>query len=365
MNYKVPTLPLSLDLESKAVMRQLTKATRKIAELKGVAQTIPNEGILINSLTLQEAKDSSEVEQVVTTNDELYRAELDMQGIVTNASTKEVLRYREALKAGFEQVRSKEFISLNDIIRIQECLVENQAGLRRQPGTVLRDARGNMVYTPPQDPLEVEALMVELERYINTPELDDLDPLVKLAVIHHQFESIHPFLDGNGRTGRILCILYLILTKVLDLPIIYLSRYITHHKAEYYRLIQLVRDQAPDNASAWEEWVLFILSGVEQTADETIALVKEVKQLMGAFKEVLRSHFGKQYKHEMLNNLFFHPYTKIEFFERDMMISRSTAIRYLDRIVELGLLHKVRFWRTNYYVNTALCDLFLKQGSSS
>ena len=203
--------------------------------------------------------------------------------------------------------------------------------------------------------------MANLESYINESEIQDIDPLIKLAVIHHQFESIHPFYDGNGRTGRIIAILYLVINDLLDLPILYLSRYITHNKGEYYRLIQAVRDKAPDNFSQWEEWILFILKGIEETSVNTMRLVKSISALMAKYKTILKPLFGQQYKHELINNLFFHPYTKIEFMEKDMMVQRKTAAKYLDKIVGAGLLEKVKLGRSNYYINKELMTLFISQ----
>ncbi|MBR3699142.1 MAG: Fic family protein [Bacteroidales bacterium] len=359
--YQIPNLPLSYDLETKEILRQVNRANRKLAELKGVAQTIPNEQILISSLTLQEAKDSSEVENIVTTQDELYKADLDLKNVVINASTKEVLNYRQAMQRGFELVRRTKLLTLNDIKKIQEELEYNKAGFRSVPGTKLMNQQGETVYTPPQSGQEVVSLMDNLEEYINNPLMQDVDPLIKMAIIHHQFESIHPFYDGNGRTGRIILILYLVLNNLLDLPILYLSRYITHNKAEYYRLLQAVRDKNTDNSKEWEEWILFILKGVENTAEETIRLIKGISKLMMEYKNVLRPLFGRQYKHELLNNLFFHPYTKIEFIEKDMMVQRKTATKYLDMIVKEGLLQKIKIGRFNYYMNTKLIELFMNQ----
>lgn len=359
--YIIPELPLKYDLETKAILKQLNLSNKKLAELKGVALTIPNEDILINSLTLQEAKDSSEVENIVTTNDELYRAELDLTSNLINASAKEVLNYRQAIRSGFTSARKTKLLTLNDIKRIQQELECNNAGSRSVPGTKLKNQFGDTVYTPPQDKQEVEKLMANLEQYINDNSLQDIDPLIKMAIIHHQFESIHPFYDGNGRTGRIISILYLVINNLLDLPILYLSRYITHNKGTYYKLIQDIRDAGENNAEEWVQWILFILKGVEETADDTIQLVKGINTLMSQYKQILRPLFGKQYKHELLNNLFFHPYTKIEFVEKDMMVQRKTATKYLDMIVEVGLLEKIKIWKTNYYINTALMDLFVNR----
>ena len=366
IEYNIPKLPLDFDFETKAIMRQVTKSNRRLAELKGVALTIPNENILLSSLVLQEALDSSAVENIVTTSDELYRAELDIKGGLTNATTKEVLNYREAMQVGFDMVRRNRLLTLNDIKQIQKTLEHNNAGFRTVPGTKLKSSKGEVVYIPPQSGEDVARYMSNLERYINDPEIHDIDPLIKMAIIHHQFESIHPFYDGNGRTGRIIAILYLVENDLLDLPILYLSRYITHNKGEYYRLIQRIRDNDPDNAEDWEKWVLFILKGVEETAIETIRLVKSISALMAKYKNILKPLFGKQYKHELLNNLFFHPYTKIEFMERDMSVQRKTAAKYLDTIVsETGLLKKQKLGRSNYYINTELMELFIFRAENS
>lgn len=359
-SYEIPLLPLPYDLETKAVLRQANKANRKLAELKGVAQTIPNERILISSLTLQEAKDSSAVENIVTTQDDLYRAGLDAGFTLIGAATKEVLFYREAINEGFKLVRNKNILTLNDIKRIQEVLEQNSAGFRTTPGTQLkRSSDGAVIYTPPQDGQLIVELMSNLEQFINDDELCPIDPLVKMAIIHHQFESIHPFYDGNGRTGRIVNILYLVTSGLLDLPILYLSRYITHNKAEYYERIQAIRNATGDNSAQWEEWILYMLRGVEQTAEETIALVKNIGNLMTKYKNIIRPAFGRKYSHELLNGLFYHPYTKIGHLESNMQVSRQTAAKYLDKLASLGLLQKERMGKENYYINTQLMELFL------
>lgn len=358
-SYEIPLLPLPYDLETKAVLRQANKANRKLAELKGVAQTIPNERILISSLTLQEAKDSSAVENIVTTQDDLYRAGLDAGFTLIGAATKEVLFYREAINEGFKLVRNKNILTLNDIKRIQEVLEQNSAGFRTTPGTQLkRSSDGAVIYTPPQDGQHIVELMSNLEQFINDDELCPIDPLVKMAIIHHQFESIHPFYDGNGRTGRIVNILYLVTSGLLDLPILYLSRYITHNKAEYYERIQAIRNATGDNSAQWEEWILYMLRSVEQTAEETITLVKNIGNLMTKYKNIIRPAFGRKYSHELLNGLFYHPYTKIGHLESNMQVSRQTAAKYLDKLASLGLLQKERMGKENYYINTQLMELF-------
>lgn len=363
--YNIPHLPLLYDLETKAVLKQLNQANRRLAELKGVALTIPNENILISTLTLQEAKDSSEVENIVTTQDDLYQGEAEsLSNFIANAATKEVLNYREALQHGFYLVKEKGVLTSSVIKEIQKILEHNSAGFRSIPGTCLKRTDGKTIYTPPQDNQTILKLMDNLERFINDDSLSDLDPLVKLGIIHHQFENIHPFYDGNGRTGRIVCVLYLVLTGYLDLPILYLSRYITHNKEEYYRLIQAIRDKNEDNAAQWEEWILFILKGIEETAVETTRLIKGISKLMAEFKAILRPKFGKHYRHELLNNLFFHPYTKVEFLEKEMMVSRITANRYLNTLIETGLIERIKIGRSYYYMNLPLINLFMSVSDS-
>ncbi|MGH8428250.1 MAG: Fic family protein, partial [Gammaproteobacteria bacterium] len=256
--------------EAPRILKKLATASRNLAELKGVAATIPNQAILINTLSLQEAKDSSAIENIVTTHDELYREDDGLPGRL-NAAAKEVLRYRQALRVGFERVQDSGLLTLNTILEMQAELECNQAGLRKLPGTVLKDNAGRMVYTPPQDGKEVQRLMHDLEKFIHGKPRFDVDPLIRMALIHHQFESIHPFYDGNGRTGRIVNVLYLVKEGLLDIPVLYLSRHIVRTKVEYYRLLQTVRERG-----AWEEWVLYMLTAVEQTARETIGTIHKI-----------------------------------------------------------------------------------------
>jgi Fic family protein len=354
MSYQIPCLPLGIDLETKNVMRQLNMASRQLSELKGIAQTIPNEIILINTLILQEAKDSSAVENIVTTHDELFRAEVNLAQYAVNASTKEVLNYSNALKHGFALIRNDKLLTNSRIKDIQQILEGNPAGFRSIPGTTLQKNDGTIVYTPPQSKQEVEMYMADLEIFINDDTISDIDPLIKMAIIHHQFESIHPFYDANGRTGRIVNILYLVTQGLLDLPILYLSRYIIQNKAEYYTLLQNVRETRD-----WENWVIFILKGVEQTAASTVRMIKKISALMLDFKLAIRPILGTSYRHDLLNNLFSHPYTKISHVQEGLQISRITATHYLDKIVAAGLLRKVKLGRSNYYVNLPLCELFM------
>nr|WP_298377068.1 Fic family protein [uncultured Halomonas sp.] len=357
MTLSIPELPPAniAELETREVLKKTAVAHRYLAELKGVAASIPNEAILINTLSLQEAKDSSEIENIITTHDELYKASLFAEAI-TNPAAKEVQDYAFALKEGFQTVRQQKLIRLGDILSVQENLEKNNAGLRRLPGTELKNARtGEVVYTPPQHADDIERLMNNLVQYINDDTLCDADPLVKMAIIYHQFESIHPFYDGNGRTGRILNILYLVAKELLNLPVLYLSRFIIRHKTDYYRQLQQVRE-----TGQWVPWLLYMLDGVIDTAQNTIKMITEIKQLIGQYKHRMRDELSKIYRQELLNNLFNHPYTKIDFVMNDLGVSRITATKYLEQLVDHDFLHKEKIGRGNYYINHPLCALLIE-----
>ena len=348
---QIQPLPVNIDLETTGILKKLAEAHRYLAELKGGAATIPNEAILINTLSLQEAKDSSAVENIVTTHDELYKAQSGDPSATPAA--KEVERYALALQYGHREVRKSPLITTRLILKLQEILEENDAGFRKLPGTSLKNqATGEVVYTPPQNHAEIVELMSNLEKFINDTEMSRLDPLIKLALIHFQFESIHPFYDGNGRTGRIINVLYLLVNDLLRIPVLYLSRYIIQNKSDYYRRLQAVRDD-----SAWEEWVLFMLDAIASTSRQTLQLITEIKALMLKTKHQLREEFPRLYSQDLLNNLFRHPYTKISFLQGDLRVSRITAARYLDKLAEAGYLGKNRVGRSNYYVNRPLVEL--------
>lgn len=346
-------LPASVTLETEAVLRQLTRAHRQLAELKGAAGTIPNESILIDTLALQEAKDSSEIENIVTTDDELFQGDTAAARFLTVAA-KEVHRYAAALKLGFAGVRVQRYLRLEDVLAIQETLLASRTGLRTLPGTKLKNQdTGAVIYEPPQDADEIARLMGNfLDYFHREDEPEGPDPLVRMAVLHHQFESIHPFYDGNGRTGRILNLLHLVLHGLLDLPVLYLSRHIVRHKADYYRLLQGVREEG-----GWEAWVLFMLRAVEETSRQTVVQVHGIRDLMQATKQRLRAEQPKLYSQDLLNNLFRHPYTKIEFIERDLGVTRQTAMKYLAGLSERGFVRKVKVGRTNFYINEPLVKL--------
>jgi Fic family protein len=351
-NYTISALPLTIDIETKVVLKKIALARSALAEMKGSALSIPNETILVRILSLQEAKSSSEVENIITTQDEIFQSDFYSRTFKTVAA-KEVYNYAHALTNGFDTLKKKGFLSINQILDIQAILVETKAGFRKLPGTELKNEQtGDTVYKPPQDYDTISSLMNNLEKFINDPLLSDLDPLVKMAIIHHQFESIHPFYDGNGRTGRIINVLYLVKEGLLDFPILYLSRYINQNKALYYSLLQKVRT---DNA--WEEWVLFILDGIEKTALQTTRIIKQIKDLMLSQKRQLRDELKRIYSQDLLNNIFRHPYTKIKFVENDLRVTRLTATKYLEELVRIGILEKQKLWKDNYYINRDLYDL--------
>lgn len=344
--------------ETPAILRKVSAANRRLAELKGLAASIPNQSILINTLAMQEAKDSSAIENIVTTHDELFRDDAFPESHASLAS-KEVARYRQALHTGYVAVRETGLLTANHMLEIQAVLECNNAGYRKLPGTALKDGVGRTVYMPPQEYDTLVQLMADLERFINIPELFDADPLVKMALIHHQFESIHPFYDGNGRTGRIINVLYLVKEGLLDIPVLYLSRHIVRNKANYYRLLQEVRDN--DN---WEDWILYMLDAVEHTASDAIQTITAIRNAVMQAKHGIRARY-KFYSQDLINNLFTHPYTKIEYIENDLKVSRITASKYLEALVEGGFLEKRKVGRANYYINTALYAILAGEKMSS
>ena len=353
--YVLPDLSKLGDLETIDVLKALAAANRSLAELKGRAAAIPNQGILIDTLALQEAKASSEIENIVTTQDELFQAELFPDGPESPAA-KEVALYRDAIKYGFDRLNELDGLLLNStIIGMFRLLKQRDDSFRQTPGTALKNDRsGAIVYIPPQDHNEIILAMANLERFINDDHLSPLDPLIKMALIHHQFESIHPFPDGNGRIGRILNVLYLTRTDLLEIPILYLSRAINNSKGEYYRLLQHVRV-----TGEWEGWLVYMLKAVDETARTTLDLIENIREQMSTMKRRLRDEFPKLYSQDLLNNLFRHPYTRIDYVQQELNVTRQTAARYLDTLADAGLVSKHQSGRHNYYVNDRLISLFL------
>ncbi|MFN7835229.1 MAG: Fic family protein [Burkholderiaceae bacterium] len=352
-SYLVPNLPpVGVNFDAPDLLKALAQAHRHLAELKGCAKSIPNQAILVNTLALQEAKASSEIESYVTTQDELFQADLQLAEWVSPAA-KEVARYREALQTGFSQMQAQQGLLTNsNLIAMFQVLKNSSEGFRQSPGTVLKnDKTGDTVFVPPQEAAEIQRHMADLERFINEPG-EDLDPLLKMALIHHQFESIHPFSDGNGRIGRILCVLYLTQAGLLNAPVLYLSRYINRHKSDYYLLLQAVRDDG-----GWHEWLLFMLRAVAETAQTTVVLVEGMRVLMAQTKHGLRKEFPSLYSQDLLNNLFRHPYTRIEFVQRDLGVTRQTAAKYLKMLATKGFVREHAKGKHVYFINVPLVEL--------
>ncbi len=348
---ELPPLPPPKEhYETIKVLKQEAISRAALAELKGYANIIPNQEILINAIILREAKDSSEIENIVTTQDEIYRAAAVNNYLNIDPAAKEVVRYREALWHGYSTLKKRGFLSINDIIAMQRIVVENDAGIRKQPGTALvNDATGEVIYTPPQNEHRIRELLGNLAEYMNGPD----ESLAKSAIIHYQFESIHPFYDGNGRTGRILNVLYLVLKGHLDIPILYLSSYFVERRSEYYKLLHEVTAQ-----DRWEPWIRYYLAGIERTANETTRTIRKIKTLLDQTIEIVREKTPKIYSKELVEVLFEHPYCKNEFVERKTGVERKAASRYLHSLTELGVLEFRKVGRENIFINTKLMSLF-------
>lgn len=349
-DYQLPKLPPKVDLETRAVLKQLARANRALAELKGYSDTIPNKHILINAILINEAKDSSAIENIITTHDDLYK-EISRPSTV-NSAAKEVVSYRTALWKGYEQVKTNRMITTNMIIEIQGIIEKNRAGIRKLPGTIgLNESTGETIYTPPTGEENIRNLLSNLEIYINE-DFYDIDPLIRLAVIHYQFESIHPFYDGNGRTGRIINVLYLVLKELLDSPILYLSRYIINNKAAYYTLLQEVRTKGN-----WNDWIIYILSGIEETAEDTLKNVKRINAEVEAMSIEIKESLPKIYSKELVYLLFYEFYTKISYIETGLSVTRKTAASYLNALEQGGFLLSSKIGKERIYQNKRLYDL--------
>lgn len=343
--------PKRESVETIAILRQANKATAALAELKGIAKTIPNQAMLINAIVLQEAKDSSEIENIITTQDELYTALTINQSNISSA-TKEVINYRKAIFLGFDFVKNQGFLKVNDIVKVQQSLVDNSAGIRSTPGTVLKnDKTGEIVYTPPQDKQEILDLLSNFINHYNQ-DTSELSPLISMAILHYQFESIHPFYDGNGRTGRILNILFLILNRLIDIPILYLSSYIIQNKSDYYKLLNQT-----NQTGEWEEWILFMLRAVESTSIQTINKINAIRNLLESTIAEMQRIAPKIYRKELVELLFEQPYSKIEFVVKRLNVERKAASRYLRELEDLGILKSHKIGRETLYINTKLVEI--------
>jgi Fic family protein len=350
----LPLLPPKAEIETRAVLKKTIPATRALAELKGLGKTIPNQAILVNSIILQEAKASSEIENIITTHDALFQA-FSAKATQFDSATKEVLRYREALWEGFSSLNDRPLLITNLFIRIVRTIRANKAGIRNTPGTKVANATtGEVVFTPPEGEDIIRDKLKNLEDYIHAE--DTVDPLMKLALIHYQFEAIHPFTDGNGRTGRILNILYLTSNQLLDLPVLYLSKYIIEHKSDYYRLLRDVTEH-----QEWEPWILFMLDAVEQTAIHTRDKILAIRELLIKTLEITKEKLpSRVYSKDLIELLFHQPYTKAQFLVDAGIAERKTAANYLKEIEKIGVLQNRKVGRENLYLNKELFEILSK-----
>ena len=347
----LPSLPPLLELESKVVLKQTIAARAALADLKGAARQLPNQGVLIQALGLQEAKLSSEIENIVTTNDALFRGFAN-DGEGADEPTKEVLHYKDALWAGFQWVKDDMPLTTRLFEDLYRVVKQADDGVRRLPGTRLSNPMGETIYTPPDGEAVIRDKLANLERFINEP--SELDPLVRLAVMHYQFEAIHPFPDGNGRVGRILNILLLLSEKLLDVPIVYLSRYIMENKGDYYRGLAGVTERGE-----WEPWVLFMLRAVESTSRVTCDRILSIEALMQTAAAKAEAVLPKVQVAGILAVVFRHPYCKVKFLEEAGLGTRQTCTKYLRALTEAGLLREQTVWRENYFINDAFFDILV------
>jgi Fic family protein len=348
----LPHLPPSAELETKPILRQTIASARALADLRGIAAKIPNQAVLVSGIVLQEARLSSEIENIVTTSDELYRAAASPDD-VTDPQTKEVLRYREALWHGFRSLPTRP-LNTNLFVEMVSQIRGVQMEIRRVPGTTLKKQNGEVIYTPPMGEPLLRDLLGNLETFIHAD--SGPDPLIRLAVMHYQFEAIHPFTDGNGRTGRILNILYLVEKGLLDWPVMYLSQYILSHKSEYYRGLRAVTEEG-----AWEAWILFMLRAVEDTAKETQGRVTRILNLMETTTDRVKAELPKIYSKDLIEAIYRNPYCKIRFLEEGGLGNRQTVSSYLRKLSTINVLRPLKVGREMYYINDDLLDALSEQ----
>lgn len=350
----LPPVPPKQDIETKAVLKKVASAGRSLAELKGIGATIPNQAILVNSLVLREAKASSEIENIVTTNDALYKAFTAGSSRIDPA-TKEVLRYRTALWEGFGELKKHGLLTTNLFVRTVQTIVQIRAGIRVLPGTVIQNTKtGEVLYTPPLGEEIIRQKLRNLEEYIHG--IDETDPLIKLAIIHYQFEAIHPFSDGNGRTGRIINSLYLVQQELLDLPVLYLSKYIIDNKGEYYNLLRAVTSKGE-----WEKWILYMLDAIETTATETRDKIDAIRNLLDTTLETGKKKLpSRVYSKELIEILFSQPYTKAQMLVDAGIAERKTASAYLRELEKTGILRSKKSGKEVLFLNIKLFHLLSK-----
>ncbi|OIN55507.1 Fic family protein [Arsenicibacter rosenii] len=345
-------LPPLVDLETKEILRATNQANKLLAELKGRCLSLPDPSLLINTIVLQESKDSSAIENIVTTQDELYRAVISPDDI-NKPATKEVLQYREALYLGYHMLNEHDLITTNLLVKVMQRLKATTVGIRNAAGTRLISSKTkDAIYTPPEGEQLIREKLHDLEQYIHDDHPDDPDPLIKMALIHYQFEAIHPFADGNGRTGRILNVLYLVQKKLLTLPVLYLSSYIINHKDDYYRLLRAVTEE-----QKWHEWILFMLSAIAETSSLTLQKIEGILRLYHDTLEKVRETLPNTNARDINDLLFSYPYVKIKTLELNGIAKRQTASLYLQQLAQAGVLIPLKYKKEIYYVNYRLMDL--------
>jgi Fic family protein len=345
----LPLLPPNADIETKSILRKTISASRALAQLNGTLLNLPNPTLFLDTIYLQEAKASSEVENIITTNDELYKSVVADKKL-ENLATKEVLSYKEALWLGLEQIKSKPFITTNLCISIVQCIKQNKASIRNTPGTTLRNTKGEVIYTPPTGEPIIREKLTNLEKFIN----EDLtvDPLIKMALMHYQFEAIHPFSDGNGRTGRILLLLYLKLSGLLDTPAIYLSEYIIRNKADYYKCLRSVTEK-----NDWEKYISYMLDMIEETSTKGLKRLNEITNAMTKTSEEIKAKLPKIYSKELVEILFRLPYTKRQHMIDENIGNPKTVGNYLIMLEENGFLTSVKVGKEKLYLNQRLLKI--------
>ena len=348
----LPNLPPENFRESPEILRQLAKAARHLGELNGLCATLPDPQLLINTIVLQESKDSSAIENIVTTQDELYKAA--SEEATAKHAAKEVLNYREALYIGLKKMKAhKGLLLTNTMIEIVQTIKQNKSGLRHTVGTALKNSiNGEVIYTPPCCEAVLREKLAALEQFINDPGNSALDPLIKMAFIHYQFEAIHPFADGNGRTGRILNALYLVQQELLSQPILYLSSYIIKYKSDYY---QLLRDVTEKNN--WNDWVMYVLTALIETTQLTTKKIRSMLALKEEFEKKMKETLGPSFSYELLQLMFTLPYLKIELLEKKKIAHRQTASVWLKKLAAAKILSTQKIGRTTYYINYRLMEL--------
>jgi Fic family protein len=345
----LPLLPPKVELETKKVLRKTISASRALAKLNGAIINLPNPRLFLDTIHLQEAKASSEIENIITTNDDIYQS-IVADRKLENPATKEVLSYKEALWLGLERLESKPFITTNLCIEIVQCIKQNSSGIRNTPGTTLSNENGNVIYTPPSGENIIREKLANLEKFINQD--DSYDPLIKMALMHYQFEAIHPFSDGNGRTGRILLLLYLKLANLLDIPAIYLSEYIIQNKTEYYKKLRGVTEN-----DEWESLILYMLNMIEVTANKGLKRLESIINLMESSSEKIKSVLPKVYSKELVEILFKLPYTKRKFLINAGLGTPKTVGNYLMSLEDNGFLKSYKVGKEKLYLNHELMKI--------